>query len=255
MRTIRVVLALALIPSAALAKKEHGKHPERPPAEETTDSPTGFALDVKCTPGGADVLVDGDKVGVAPMDKPVPVKEGSHTIKVLRLGYAPFLDTFSTKKKITRLEVELVPVSGVLRVKASVPGARVLVDGKFVGEAPVDVEMDVGARAVQVEKGGYKDFFQNLMSTAGKDEVIEVKLEELPPELNPYVVKPLPPAKWYQKKWVWGAVGGAAAGVALAIALGVVLSKPTDLFAGDDANYCLTPSCLSMGMKAPLLRF
>ena len=129
MRAVRLALALLLASSAALAKKEHGKRGERPPAEETTDSPTGFALDVKCTPGGADVLVDGDKVGVAPMDKPVPVKEGSHTIKVLRLGYAPFLDTFSTKKRVTRLEVELVPVSGVLRVKANVAGARVLVDG------------------------------------------------------------------------------------------------------------------------------
>ena len=44
-------------------------------------------------------------------------------------------------------------------------------------------------------------------------QVIErtVSLQELPADQNPYARKPAPPAKWYQKWWVWTA---AAAGVA-----------------------------------------
>ena len=38
MRAVRLVLALSLVPSLALAKREHGKpRGEKPPAEETTE--------------------------------------------------------------------------------------------------------------------------------------------------------------------------------------------------------------------------
>src|SRR5207253_1607077 len=125
---------------------------------------------------------------------PLPLSLGEHTIKVVKPGFAPLIDVLVIqKKKPTKLEVELVPISGVLKVGANVEKAKVFVDGKFVGEVPLTVEIPVGAQAVQVSRGGYKDFFQNVSSVAGQEIALDVKLEELPEGLNPYKPPPPPP--------------------------------------------------------------
>ena len=140
--------------SLAAAGRRAKKKDEEDPSKKAL-----VPLTITCATPGATVAVDSEPVGMTPMEMPVPVAAGDHTIKVTKLGYAPYIDVFSTKgKKDVKLELELVPVSGVLHVKSNVPGARVLVDGRYVGEAPLDVEADTGPRAVQVSKGGYKDF-------------------------------------------------------------------------------------------------
>jgi hypothetical protein len=202
--------------------------PDKAPAGAAANPNALNSLTVVCSPTGADVFVDGQNIGKAPIDLPVPVTNGTHSLKVSHLGFAPFIDTFTAKPgKQVKLEVELVPVAGVLHVSSSVAGSRVLIDGRYVGEVPLDVEMDVGARAIQVEKGCYKEFFQNLLAVAGKEETLDVKLDELPQnETNPCYVKPLPPPKWFQKKWVWGVLAGAAVLVAGAIVVAATVRPP-----------------------------
>jgi hypothetical protein len=237
--TLRVTLALgfALSSGTALAKDKKKKHGGGDPgiAEPLPDQPKAdpnalHSLTVLGQPAGADVFVDGQRIGQTPIDLPVPVTAGEHSIKVAKLGFAPYIDVFSAKKqKVVKLEIELVPVSGVVHVTSTVAESRVLIDGRFVGAAspgkPLDVEMEVGARAIQVEKGCYKEFFQNLLAVAGKEETVDVKLEELPQnETNPCYVKPLPPPKWYQKRWVWGVIAGVAAVGAGGAVTGAVLA-------------------------------
>jgi hypothetical protein len=177
------------------------------------------ALILTATVDGADVAIDGNKVGVTPL-APLVLAPGEHTIKVTKLGFSPFIDVFTiNKRKETKLQVEPVPVAGVIKVTVNVEQAHVFVDGKFVGEAPLTSEVGVGARAIQVSKGGFKDYFQNVDAVAGQEVSIEVALEELPAGLNPYKPPPPPPPKLYEKWWVWTA---AAAGVAAAVIVIVV---------------------------------
>src|SRR5579871_2986232 len=248
-RSLAFFAALALVPTGALAKEHHKKHgdqlqpvPDAPAGAPAVDGKTESSLTLNCSPPGADVYVDGELVTKAPIEMPVPVRAGDHTIKVTKLGYAPYIDVFSTKgRKVVKLEVELVPISGVLHVKSNIAESRVLVDGRFVGVAPVDVEMDVGARAVQVEKGCYKEFFKNVIAAAGRDENLDVTLSPLPDAINPCFVKPLPPPKWYQKRWVWGAIGGGAAAVAVAVVVTVlVISLQPGPLAGADVTFDLS---------------
>ena len=169
------------------------------------------ALDVTSSTAGADVSIDGEHVGTIPLPGPITtLPPGEHTIKVEKPGFAPYIDVFKIdRKKPAHVEVELVAVAGVLKLKTNVEAARVYVDGKFVGEAPLTTEIGVGARAVQVSKGGFKDFFQNISAVAGQEVNLDVLLEELPMGVNPYKPPPPPPPKWYEKWWVWtvGAVG------------------------------------------------
>jgi hypothetical protein len=169
---------------------------------------------------GAEIFIDGERIGVTPLAGPLTLTAEEHTIKIVKPGYAPMIDVIRVqKRKQTKLEVELTPVAGILRVRANIAEARVFIDGKFVGQAPLENELPVGARAIQVSHGGYKDFFQNVEAVAGQEVALEVTLEELPPELNPYIVKAAPPPKWYQKWWVWtvGLVGVGAVGTAVAV--------------------------------------
>jgi PEGA domain len=177
---------------------------------------------------GADVYIDGNKVGTTPL-QPLPLAAGEHTIKVTKVGFAPFIDVFTiNKKKQTNLSVEPTPIAGVIKVTVNVEQAHVFVDGKFIGEAPLTAEVGVGARAIQVSKGGYKDYFQNVDAVAGQETSIEVALEELPMGLNPYKPTPPPPPKLYEKWWVWTAAAGA-----LAVAV-VVVVTPTVVLANKD---------------------
>ncbi|MDB4968609.1 MAG: S-layer-like array protein [Myxococcales bacterium] len=169
------------------------------------------AFEITSATAGAEVFIDGERIGTIPLGAPLTTLiPGEHTIKVVKPGFAPYIDVFKIdRRKPTRLEVELVAVAGVLRVKANVEAARLYVDGKFVGEAPITTEVQVGARAVQLSKGGYKDFFQNVSAVAGQDVNLDITLEELPIGVNPYKPPPPPPPRWYEKWWVWtvGAVG------------------------------------------------
>jgi hypothetical protein len=206
---MRALVCVLVVAVSGVTTSAQAQRSARPAAA----LPGAGTLDVSSTTAGAEVFVDGERVGTIPLGAPLTgLIAGEHTIKVVKPGFAPYIDVFKIdRKKPTRLEVELVAVAGVLRIKANVEAARVYIDGKFVGEAPITTEMGVGARAVPVSKGGYKDFFQNISAVAGQEVNLDVLLEELPVGVNPYKPPPPPPPKWYEKWWVW-TVGAVAVG-------------------------------------------
>jgi len=90
-------------------------------------------------------------------------------------------------------------VLGVVHVKSSVAGARVLIDGKYVGDAsdtPLDVEADVGPRAVHVVASVLPDADIVLLDTGYLFAETAWYAERLRREygLNLRIVEPLPDA-------------------------------------------------------------
>jgi hypothetical protein len=211
--SVAILLALFTVVGGVVSGAALAKTPPAPPPANPS------ALVLTCTAADAEVFIDGNKVGTTPL-QPLTLPPGDHTIKVQKLGFAPFIDVFNiNKRKQTDLSVEPTPIAGVIKVTVNVEQAHVFVDGKFIGEAPITAEVGVGARAIQVSKGGFKDYFQNVDAVAGQEVSMEVAMEELPASMNPYYVKPAPPPKWFEKKWVWGVV---AAAVAAAVVVVVV---------------------------------
>jgi len=198
--------------------------------------PTTGMLEIRSETKGAEVHVDGELVGAVPLLSPVKLTPGKHTLKMLRQGYTQYLDVFAIAAgKTTTLEIDLLPVAGVVAVTANVTQAKVYVDGSFVGTAPVEAEVLVGKRVVRVRRAGYHELVKSIKTVAGKRIAIQAKLQPLPVGATPYRPAPPPPPKWYEKWWVWASAAGGVTAVALAILVPVLLTAedPIDSFGPD----------------------
>jgi hypothetical protein len=172
------------------------------------------------------VFIDGEKVGQTPLSGPLALSAGEHTIRVSRPGYTPFIDVFRVKSgSLTALEVELIPISGVLRVTTSGKPAHVYVDDKYVGDTPSESEHTAGAHSVRVELPGHAPESFTITSVAGQIVERSLNLSELPADQNPYARKPAPPQKWYQKWWVWTIAAVGVSAVATAIIVPIVVTN------------------------------
>jgi hypothetical protein len=206
-------------------------------------------LNLRSTTSGAEVSIDGDSVGQTPVSKVLGLAAGEHTIRVARPGFAPYIDVFRTKPgQVAKIDVELVPVAGVISLTSPTGAVRVFVDDKYIGDAPVESELTPGSHQVRVERGGF--YPESFAVSAVAGQVIEkaVTLKDLPPELNPYLRKAPPPPKWYQKWWVWTIGAAGVVVVATAIIVPVVLLTRKD--ACDNVDMCViglgsTPAALT----------
>lgn len=136
------------------------------------------AIAVKSFTNGARVFVDGDPVGSVPAVLR-NVKAGSHTIKVVRLGYLSFEESVTVAAgKTTEVQADLLPISGVLKISSPVKGTQLLVDGKNLGALPYEGEVQVGKRTIEVRKDGYQTYKQVLSVAAGNDYVLTATLQK-----------------------------------------------------------------------------
>ncbi|MCC6749653.1 MAG: PEGA domain-containing protein [Deltaproteobacteria bacterium] len=212
---VRSFLATAAALVALASSSTGGAAPAR--------GPTGLQL--QSTTTGAEVIVDGQLVGRVPLPEVVRLKPGKHTLKLVKPGYTQYLDVFTvTRGKVTTLDLDLLPVAGILEIQAQVSEAKVFVDGKFVGTTPLQTEVTMGKRALRVSKAGYYDFVGERQAIAGEVLRMTVRLKPLPVGTTPYQPAPPPPPKWYERWYVWAGAAGAAT-AATAIILGVTLSR------------------------------
>jgi hypothetical protein len=169
---------------------------------------------------GADVSVDGKLIGKTPLKDPITLRPGKYTLKMTKRGYTEYIDVFTIRaRKETKLDIDLLPVAGILRITANVQPARVFVDGKFVGETPLEAEIAAGSRTIKATKGGYRDLVKTVNVVAGQPGNLDLTLEELPADQNPFRPLPPRPLKWYERWWVWAVIAGGATALALVIAL------------------------------------
>lgn len=199
-------------------------------------------LQINSMTEGAGVFVDGKEVGVLPLKEPLRLKPGRHTLKLTKAGYTEYLDVFRVRAgRTTSLDIDLLPFAGVLIVTSTEPDARVFVDGKFVGTAPLEKEVLIGERTVSVKKPGYYDFIKKYKAIGGTTERITADLEAMPVGTTPYRPTPPPPPKWYEKWYVWAGAAGGVAAVTLAVVLPVVLNKPAVDKFDPDYRWSATP--------------
>jgi hypothetical protein len=183
-------------------------------------------LVIESTTRGAKVYIDGDEVGTIPLERPIRLMPGEHTVKVIKPGHTQYMETIRVRRgKRVRLEVDLLPISGVVTLLTSPTGARVYLDGKFVGKTPLkQLEIKAGKHKVRIAHIGFYDAFQGFDVVAGKQRQLIVQLKSLPDDINPLIPK-IPPKKWYEKWWVWASAAGGLVALVTAIAIPLAMSS------------------------------
>jgi hypothetical protein len=121
-----------------------------------------ITLDV--TQPQAEVFVDGEKVGVTPLPKPIAVAIGTHNIRVTKAGFSDAHAHVDGKDPSPKVSLKLDPLQRVAQITVSVQGppqATVKIDSREVGVATKDapykgpVSVSQEPHLVEVEAPGW----------------------------------------------------------------------------------------------------
>lgn len=128
-------------------------------------------LAVTTDPDQAAVYIDGDSVGITPLQNHT-VAAGPVQVRVVKEGYTPIDTTLEIEAESARALGNLELTAGQVRLSVSTDPAeaRVFVDEEAVGVTPLDstVQVPTGERMLRIEKEGYVPLDTTL--TADADE-------------------------------------------------------------------------------------
>jgi hypothetical protein len=214
----RALEALEDYPTALARYEDFGRlaSPELrarvPKLDETVTALRGRVakLSILCNVPGARVLVREKAVGDTIAHEPlvVSIVAGKAVLEVDADGYNPFqrLVVLPGGGAVT-VDVQLVPraVAGMLVVTSEPAGAVAFVDGRELGNAPVEVSVGAGNHQVVVRMQGFVDKSTSVVVGVGERRVVTLNLGESPP-----ITK-----KW----WFWTGLGTiVAAGAVVTVA-------------------------------------
>jgi hypothetical protein len=158
--------------------------PAEPRAERTTAA-TG-RLTVQSAPAGALVTINGQYRGETPLTiRDIPL--GAHMVQIARPGHIPWTDrvTLTSSSPARVVAADLQPgldmsglVTGSLYIDSRPRGARVMIDGRFVGTTPFRLPgVAAGRHDIRLELDGYRATVMPVSVAAGRESRVAVTLE------------------------------------------------------------------------------
>jgi TonB family protein len=143
--------------------------------------PVFGTLRVLSEPEGALVKLDGEDRGQTPLElEEVPF--GTHRVQLLLEGYQPQEHEVSVSldEAVADLRATFArqpPPLGTVRFASVPPGGEVSVDGKSVGQTPLDgVRLRAGSHRVQIALEGHEPWTGSVEVTAGRRASLEAEL-------------------------------------------------------------------------------
>lgn len=125
--------------------------------------PNTGTLKVSTYPLGASIYIDGTYFGKAPLE--VQIEEGTHVVSAYKPDYR--MDTMKVNVysgKTTTVSLKLIPDRKTYSLALStVPaGARVYLDGDYVGDSPITLSVSKGTHSLKIEKEGYRTYNETI---------------------------------------------------------------------------------------------
>jgi hypothetical protein len=152
-------------------------------------------LEVRAGVEGAIVLVDGRERGRTPLARPIVVGAGTHLVRVVKEGWAPFETQISVAGKAAEsIDAKLEALARVGRLQVLETAGRiaeVIVDGVVVGTTPTEVVVPPGPHTVQLRGEGVLGT-QPAVVRVAVDERAVLRLELVPLE-GAARIEPTPP--------------------------------------------------------------
>ena len=170
--------------------------PPRPAAADQPAVRSTGRVNVRSTPAGARVSVDGRDIGVTPLTLSA-LANGSHVVRITHQGYvaAERRVRIGSNQPAQSIEVDLVAAraareaapppaapertSGSLMVDSRPAGARVFVDGTLVGTTPFLMDaIAAGDHAVRMELDGFNPWTASTKVVGGERARVSGSLEQ-----------------------------------------------------------------------------
>ncbi len=173
----------AAVKDSSVTPRDSHAYPN--PAELTVKTQYGPAsLTINSNPSGADVYINGDYKGETPLI--VQVSPGTHQVKLTKQDYQDYTATITLNPAESKtLNVELTPAFGYLTVKSNPSGAKVYVDGSYIGNTPLEnYKLSTGQHSLKVTKQGYQDYTTTVTINPGKTTVVNAQLIPQPASLT-----------------------------------------------------------------------
>jgi formylglycine-generating enzyme required for sulfatase activity len=139
-------------------------------------TPNWSGVSLSSVPTAAVVKVDGQIIGKTPLE--VELTAGGHEIEIGADRHKTWRSRVlvSAGRPIVLPEVRLEPADGRLTVRSRPAGASVLVDGRYVGQTPIEIDLGPGREhEIQLTKSGYERTSRKV--TVGSGEIKGLELE------------------------------------------------------------------------------
>jgi hypothetical protein len=131
-----------------------------------------YTVTITCNVRGAQVYIDNDPVGAAPVR--VPLERGDHSLRVTAPGHIDLNDVIAVRGEMTYSAV-LQGLQHRLSVTANVMGAQVYVNNAPVGTTPFNGQFAPGTYTVRVTAPGYQE--AGTMINLTRDESLAFALQ------------------------------------------------------------------------------
>lgn len=154
---------------------------ERKQQVQATLLPDWADVQVISDPIGAEIFVDEQPTGLfTPAQVPIP--SGEHEVRLKKAGHKSHQQRLyiSARQPMTLDPVRLQRADSLLTIKTQPPGAGITLNGKFRGEAPIELALKSGqSYRVRAFKSGYESTQQQLTLATGDERELALTLPRL----------------------------------------------------------------------------
>ncbi len=137
-------------------------------------------LSVNSTPSGAQVLIEGRVVGNTPLN--IVLRPGRVDVELRLSGYQAFRTSVQVRPGETAVvNANLTPVvqNGVLQINSNPQGAQVLLNGRVVGNTPLNLTVQPGRYDIELRLAGYQGFRASVTVGNGQTVPVNASLQAL----------------------------------------------------------------------------
>lgn len=140
-------------------------------------TPNWSGVSLSSSPAGAAVKVNGRSMGKTPIE--LELSAGAHDIEISSERFKTWRGRVEVVagQPVTLPEVRLEPADGRLSVRSRPAGASVLVDGRYVGQTPLEVEVGPGTEhEIQLTKSGFEPASRKVAVATGEVKRLDLLL-------------------------------------------------------------------------------
>lgn len=133
-----------------------------------TNKPIRFgSFDIRCNVG-TKVFIDGEEIITTPIDKPIRLEEGTHTLRLVHPEYPPYTTQIEIKpSEILPFRFNMDSTVGYISCDTR-PSGKVFINNSLIGYSPTRlVKVQPGGINVKLTKEGFKDIDTSFYVKAG----------------------------------------------------------------------------------------